>query len=822
MNFSDERHVGGGSLMRRSVFMWLTGMLVAAMSGLIDASPAPQAGKSPAIAPVPSHSPAAPQAVLAQYCVTCHNSKLKTGGLSLDNADVAHPAANVAVWEKVIRKLTADQMPPPGRPKPDQEHRDAVVSWLVSEIDRDATAHPNPGRTEGAHRLNRAEYRNAVRDLLALDLDVSELLPADDMSYGFDNIAGVLRITPSLLDRYVAAARKISRNAIGDLTIPPTAQTFRLKSDLSQDLPFEQLPMGSRGGVSIPYEFPLDATYEFKVEPLGGGADSQQLEVSLDGAQVRLFELNPRSGLGVGQGYDSEGDAFAVRVPVKAGPHVLGVTFVNKSSALLESVREPFLAPHAEGAPRTQPAVGSVTITGPFEARGVSQTPSRARIFACHPAAASAEPGCARQILTSLARRAYRRPATDAEVAVLLKFYQDGKASGGFDSGIEMAIRRLLVSPEFLFRIEADPAGIGPSTSYAISDLELASRLSFFLWSSIPDDQLLDAATRGTLRKPGVLEQQVRRMLADPRSDALSDNFAGQWLALRTLEGSAPDEFLFPNFGENLRRDFRRETELFFGSILRENRSVLDFITADYTFVNERLAKHYGFANVYGSQFRRVHIPDENRRGLLGQGSFLTLTSLADRTTVVGRGKWIMDNVLGSPPPSPPPPCPLPPGQTGVCVPAFPENKSGGRVLTVRERMEEHRANPVCASCHARMDPLGFALENFDATGQWRSREGDAPLDASAVLPDGTKFSGPDGLRAWILNRPSQFATALTEKLMIYSLGRGLEPYDAPAIRKIVTGADPDYRFQSLIIGIVKSTPFQMRKSHARESEAAQ
>ncbi len=753
--------------------------------------------------------------MLDQYCVTCHNSRLKTGGLALDNLDVAQPPSAAAVWEKVIRKLSADQMPPPGRPRPDQPHKDALVSWLVSEIDRDATARPNPGRTESVHRLNRAEYHNAVRDLLALDLDVSEVLPADDMSYGFDNIAGVLRITPSLLDRYVAAARRISRGAIGDLAIAPTAETFRLKSDLSQDVAFEDLPVGTRGGLSIPYQFPLDAEYSFKVEPLGGGADAHELEVAIDGARVRVFELNARSGLGVGQGYDSEGDAYEVRVPVKAGPHVVAV---KKSSALVESVRDPFFAPHAEGAPRTQPAVGSVTITGPFNGSGVSQTPSRERIFVCHPANSGAEAACAHQILSTLARRAYRRPVTESEIGVLVKFYQEGRATGGFDSGIEMAIRRLLVSPEFLFRIESDPAGIAPSTTYGVSDIELASRLSFFLWSSIPDDQLLDAAVHGTLRKPGILEQQVR-MLADPRANALVENFAGQWLQLRTIEGSTPDEFLFPNFGENLRRDFRRETELFFASILRENSSVLDFITADYTFVNERLAKHYGFPNVYGSQFRRVHIPDENRRGLLGQGSFLTLTSLADRTTVVGRGKWILDNVVGSPPPSPPPPCPLPPGQVGVCVPAFPENKSGGRVLTVRERMEQHRANPVCASCHARMDPLGFSLENYDATGQWRTRDGDTKIDASAVLPDGTKFEGPAGLRAWILARPAQFSTALTEKLMIYALGRGLEPYDAPAIRKIVAGAANDYRFQSLIIGVVKSTPFQMRKSLAPSAE---
>src|SRR5262245_19894442 len=558
-------------LMRRYPFFVFLVLLMGINAALLRVSAAPQTAKAPAISPVPSHPSAVQRALLDQYCVTCHNSRLKTGGLALDNIDVAQPQTAVAIWEKVIRKLSADQMPPPGRPTPDKPRKDALVSWLVSEIDRNAAAHPNPGRTESVHRLNRAEYHNAVRDLLALDLDVSELLPADDMSYGFDNIAGVLRLTPSLLDRYVAAARKISRAAVGDLAIAPTAETFRLKSDLSQDIPFEDLPLGTRGGVSIPYQFPLDAEYAVKVEPLGGGADSHQLEVAIDGARVKLFDLTPRSGLGVGQGYDSEGAAFEVRLPVKAGPHVVAVTFVTKSSALIEGVRDPFFAPHAEGAPRTQPAVGSVTIVGPFNSTGVSSTPSRERIFVCRPAGAATEQPCARQIFSTLARRAYRRPATDAEVAVLMKFFADGRGTGGFDNGIEMAVRRLLVSPEFLFRIESDPASVTPSTAYTVSEVELASRLAFFLWSSIPDDQLLDAASHGTLRKPGVLEQQVRRMLADPRANALVENFAGQWLQLRTLEGSAPNEFLFPNFGENLRRDFRRETEPFF----RDRKSVV-------------------------------------------------------------------------------------------------------------------------------------------------------------------------------------------------------------------------------------------------------
>ncbi len=780
------------------------GILYGTLGGIQAA--APQHGASVADPKATGH-----RAELDRYCVTCHNARLKSGGVALDSLDVADVPAGTAVWERVIRKLRTGQMPPPGRPRPDKEHNDALASWLETTIDRDAAKHPNPGRTETIHRLNRAEYRNAVRDVLALDIDVASLLPADDMSYGFDNIAGVLKITPSLLDRYMVAARQISRVAIGNPALPPTAETFRLKADLSQDARFDDLPIGTRGGTSIHYQFPLDADYRIQIEPLGGGADPHDLELSIDGARVKLFRLQPRSGLGPGQGYDSEGDPCEVRVPVKAGPHVLGVTFVKKSAALVESVREPFLAPHAEGVPRTQPAVSSVTITGPFDVQGAGSTPSRQRIFVCHPANETAEPDCAKQILMTLARRAYRRPVTAPEVAVLLEFYSDSRARFGFDARIEMAVRRLLVSPDFLFRVESDPPGFASGATYPVSDLELASRLSFFLWSSVPDDELLDAAAKGTLRKPGVLEQQVRRMLGDPRAEALSANFAGQWLQLRTVEGASPNEFRFPNFGENLRRDFRRETEMFFQSILRENRSLLDFLTADYTFVNERLARHYGIPNVYGGHFRRVTIADENRRGLLGQGSFLTLTSLADRTTVVGRGKWILDNVLGTPPPQPPP-----------NVPPLKENEAGGKMLSVRERMEQHRANPACASCHARMDPLGFALENFDATGQWRTRDGDTVIDASAVLSDGTRFTGPAGLRNWLLGRSEQFATSVTEKLMIYALGRGLEYYDAPAVRKVVreSGAS-GYEFQSLILGVVKSTPFQMRKTRRTDGDAS-
>ena len=784
--------------------------VIAAAVGVWAFTAASQLGGATVTAQQASSQPTTPRATIDRYCVTCHNDRLKTGGLALDKLDIANVPAHADTWEKVIRKLRTGAMPPAGSRRPDAGTVQTLASWLESEIDRAAVARPNPGRTETIHRLNRAEYRNAIRDLLALDIDVASMLPADDMSYGFDNIAGVLKITPSLLDRYLAAARQVSRVAIGNRDLPPTAETFRLRADLSQDESFDNLPIGTRGGTSIRYHFPLDAEYVIKVEPLGGGTDSHQLELSLDGARMQLFELSPRAGMGAGQGYDSEGKALELRVPVKAGPHSVGVTFVRKTSALVEGLRQPFLAPHSEGAPRSQPAVASVTIVGPFDAKGVSETPSRQKIFVCQPASAAAEAGCARQILSTIARRAYRRPPTDAELRVLTKFYADARARSTFEAGIETALRRLLVGPEFLFRVESDPTTPVANGVYQISDLELASRLSFFLWSSIPDDALLDAAIKGTLRKPGVIEQQVKRMLADPRAEALSANFAGQWLQLRTIEGSAPNEYLFPNFGENLRRDFRRETELFFQSILNENRSVLEFVTADYTFLNERLARHYSIPNVYGSQFRRVALTDDNRRGLLGQGSFLTATSLADRTTVVGRGKWILDNILGAAPPPPP-----------ANVPPLKENEGSAKPLSLRERMQQHRADPVCASCHARMDPLGFALENFDATGQWRALENDKPIDASAALPDGTKFDGPKGLRSWLLSKPDLMVTALTEKLLIYGLGRGIEYYDAPAVRKVVNAAGPDYRLQALILGVVKSTPFQMRRLPTNDERPA-
>ena len=753
-------------------------------------------------APVASH-----QAVLQKYCVRCHNRQLATAQLALDSVDVGSPAANADVWEKVIRKLRTRAMPPPGAPRPDRETYDSLASWLEDEIDRLAEAKPNPGRTETFHRLNRVEYQNAIRDLFALDIDVASLLPADDASYGFDNIAGVLKVSPTLLDRYLAAARKIARVAVGSRDTALSVDTFPVRSGLSQRGRGDGLPLGTRGGTSFRHTFPLDAEYEFKIVVAPSRPrEPHQFELSLDSERVQLLTLGPMSTESTdrfGLAAESSNPDLTFRVHVKAGPRDIAATFFMKPSALLDGLHEPFLGPRGRGAAAGQPTVRSVTITGPFNPSGATDTPSRRRIFGCYPASASEDRPCATQIFATLARRAYRRPATDADLAVLWRFYDMGRASGGgFDAGVEMALRRVLVSPEFLFRIERDPAN-GPDV-YRISDLELASRLSFFLWSSIPDDELLDVATGGTLREPAVLDRQIRRMLADPRSRALAHNFAAQWLHLRSLPTLAPDVHLFPNFNENLKQDFQKETELFFDSLLREDRSVLELLSANYTFVNERLAKHYGIPHVYGSRFRRVTVTDENRFGVLGHGSFLTTTSHSNKTSVVGRGKWILEHLLGAPPPPPPP---------NVST-ALPDNTPGGKVVSMRERMAQHRANAVCANCHARMDPLGFALENFDATGQWRTQEGYQPIDASAVLSDGTTFDGPAGLRTWLISHPEQIVTTATEKLLTYALGRGVEYYDAPAVRTITRrAARSNYSLSSLIVGVAESVPFQMRRA---------
>jgi len=773
-----------------------------------------------------------PRAVLDQYCVTCHNQKLKTAGLALDQLDADHVATAPATWEKVVRKLRTGAMPPAGLPRPAQPAYDSLVSTLETSLDRAAAAQPNPGRAT-LHRLNRTEYGNAIRDLLNLDVDASALLPTDDASFGFDNIADVLTVSPALLERYMSAAGKISRLAVGDPKTSPIIDTYRVRADVTQNDHIDGLPLGTRGGVRIEHNFPLDGDYTIKVKLLkstvdllfGGTAPDETLEIAVNGARVADITINPTpkeapkpaapaSG-GAPGAFDPAAatqlslsqppDSLEARVPMKAGPEVVTVAFVKKSYALAEDLMQPFERSTFDPSdPKGLPHVLSVSIAGPFNAGGSGDTPSRQRIFVCHPTAAKDELPCAKKIISTLAHHAYRRPITDNDVETLLNFYQSGKNSGTFETGIEMALRRILASPQFVYRFERDPANIAPATLYRISDLEMASRLSFFLWSSLPDDQLLTAAAQGKLRDPALLEQQVKRMLADPRSESLVNNFAAQWLYLRNLRGVVPDLETFPNFDDNLRQSFRRETELFFESILREDQNVLRLLDANYTFVNERLAHHYGIPNVYGSQFRRVAITSDARRGLLGQGSILTVTSVATRTSPVARGKWLLENVLGTPP-NPPP----------ANVPPLKENAAGSAALSVRQRMEAHRANPACAGCHKVMDPYGFALDNFDGIGAWRDlSEAGAPIDSAVVLANGSRVDGPTALRNDLLARPQVFVGTMTEKMLTYALGRGVEYYDMPAIRKIVrNSAAHDYRFSTLVMGIVQSTPFQMRRS---------
>jgi mono/diheme cytochrome c family protein len=743
---------------------------------------------------------------LDRYCVVCHNEQARTAGLALDKMDVEQVSEGAPLWEKVLRKLRGRAMPPAGMPRPDEATYDALADYLEAELDGAAS---NPGRPV-LHRLNRAEYTNAIRDLLALDIDGASLLPADDSGYGFDNIGDVLSVSPMLLERYLSAARKITRLAIGNRAARPDSQTYEVSRFLGQeDRTSENLPFGSRGGIAVRHFFPLDGDYLFKVRlktsydgsSVLGIAEQHQLDIHLDRQKVGQFTVGgagmnaPRFSPAGQQAPDAH---LEVRIPVGAGPRLVGVSLLKETWA-----REQMIQPTFESLEREEPGVGSVTISGPYNAGGPGETPSRSRIFVCHPTSSQDEEPCAGKILSTLARRAYRRPIADDEVPNLLVPYHIGRNEEGFEAGIELALQRILVSPEFLFRIEQDPENIEPGTAYPISDLELASRLSFFLWSSIPDDPLLDVAADAQLKDSAVLEEQVRRMLADSRSKALISNFAGQWLYLRNIATVAPDLGEFPEFDENLREALQRETELFFESMLREDRSVVDLLDADYTFLNERLARHYGIPNIYGNHFRRVALSNEERRGLLGKGSILTATSYANRTSPVLRGKWVLENILGTPPPPPPP-----------NVPELQEATQEGKTLTMRQRMEKHRANPACAVCHTRMDPLGFALENFDAIGGWRATEANAPIDASGVLPDGTQFQGASGLRKVLLSRRQEFVGTVTEKLLTYALGRGTEYYDAPAARSIMRESAPDnYSWSSLILGIVKSTPFQMRRS---------
>ncbi len=763
----------------------------------------------------PGDAATADRALLNKYCVTCHNDRAKTGGLTLEKIDVGNIPANAETWEMVIRKLRVGAMPPSGMPKPSAPDVSALLTSLETSLDKAYAASPNPGHAT-LHRLNRTEYANSVRDLLALDVDASTLLPPDDESYGFDNNADVLGVSPVLLERYVSASRKVSRLAIGDPTQGAVAQTFRARPDLSQDHRVEGLPLGTRGGLLMHYNFPLDGKYTIKivlarntVDVIRGLEEAHQIEILVDGARVFLATVGGTSDTEALVKNPAEARMMIearlqARVPVKAGPRDVAVTFTQKDAAEDDYILEPFLRTTLDPVNEAGlPHIDQVVISGPFNATGPGDTPSRRRIFTCTPASASEEVGCAKKILTVLARRAYRRPLTPSDTETLLSFYQAGRNKGGsFDAGIERALRLILSSPEFVFRFERDPAGVTAGSSYRISDLELASRLSYFLWSSIPDDELLNLAVAGKLSEPATLSSQVRRMLADPRAQALATNFAAQWLYLRNLKNFAPDPNEFPDFDDNLRQSMLTETEMFFESVVNEDRNVLDLLNANYTFVNERLAHHYGIPDVYGPRFRRVTLTDDARRGLLGQGSVLTVTSYATRTSPVLRGKWILTNILGTPPPAPPP-----------NVPALKENNEGGKILSVRERLEEHRKSPACASCHKIMDPLGFSLENFDAIGQFRAKSEDgAPIDASGVLLDGSKVNGPATLRAALMSRPEVFVTTLTEKLMTYALGRGVDYNDEPAIRAIVARAAADhYRFSDLVAGIVKSPPFRMK-----------
>jgi mono/diheme cytochrome c family protein len=749
-----------------------------------------------------------PADAVKQYCLGCHNERLKTGGLVLAGPDPAHAEGNAEIWEKVIRKLRTNAMPPPGAPQPNDPTRQSLIAGLEVQLDKAAAAHPNPGRPV-LHRLNRAEYANAIRDLLALNVDAAALLPPDDSAYGFDNISDVLGVSPALEEQYLSAALKIGALAVGDPHTAPGSETFRIRQDLSQNQHIEGLPLGTVGGSQFQYNFPLNAEYVLQaklyrtnLDMVRGLETTHQVEFSIDGKRVYLTTIGgPRDLNSLFEKPTDTGDAvdarLRVRVPVKAGPHEVTAAFLEGPEMVVPDRLQPYIRSSVDnfdwaGLPHIQ----TLAITGPFDATGPGDTPSRRRIFVCH----TDTPACAKQILGALARRAYRQPVSDADMRTLLAFYQSGRRDGGFEGGVEEGLQRILASPKFVFRVERDPVDVRTSV-HRISDVELASRLSFFLWSSIPDDELLNAAAKGSLSNPAVLEGEVRRMLADPKAEALVSNFAGQWLHLRNVPNILPNSDLFPDFDDNLREAFRKETELFFDSIIREDRNVVDLMTADYTFLNERLARHYGVPNIYGSRFRRVEITDDARRGLLGQGSILATTSHAERTSPVLRGKWVLENIVGAAVPPPPPD-----------VPQLKPPADGEKPKTMREQMAEHRANPACATCHKVMDPIGFAMENFDAVGAWRTKEPGGPIDASGALADGTQIDGVVSLRKALVSHPDQFVDTLTEKLLTYALGRGLSYNDMPVVRGIVhDSAQQNYRFTSIVLGIVRSTPFQMR-----------
>ncbi len=766
------------------------------------------------------------------YCASCHS-----GGLANQTSlvpvpqlmdevesDLSNIAAEVEVWEKVVRKLGGRMMPPPGMPAPGEADVEALVGFLSDQLDRAAAANPNPG-TKALHRINRAEYGNAVRDMLGLEIDVAALLPPDVDAFGFDNIAEVMGTNPALMDRYLSAAWKISSAAIGDVTMSPTFFTSVNSSDLSQNDHIEGLPIGTRGGMYIEYNFPVDGEYVIKstlfentVDVTRGLVQEHDLEVTLDGARVKLVRFGGfvdeapaylRPALTASEIYKR----FETRVQVEGGPHRVGVAFLKKSSAVTHNILQPFLREHIDPiSPVGIPALEAVTIEGPFNVTGPGNSPSRQTIFTCYPDAETESAACAEEILTSIARKAYRRPLSQPETDTVMGFYRTEIDKGStFDASIQTGLAYILVSPQFMFRFERDPEGVPPGSIYRISDLEMASRLSFFLWSSIPDDELIDLAMEGRLQEPEVLDQQVRRMLEDERSAALGANFAGQWLYLRNIPSTSPDADIFADFDDNLRQSLLRETEMLFESMVREDRSIVDLLDSDYTFLNERLAKHYGVEGVYGDQMRRVPVSEEYRKGLLGQGSIQLINAYANRTSPVTRGKYVLTNILGTPPPPPPPNVP-------------PLDEDPGVPLSMRARMEQHRSNPACFGCHSYMDPIGLALENYDAIGRWRTEEAGVEIDPSGVIPvfrGAGPIDGPVALRDAIMSRSEQFVRTGVEMLMTYGLGRGLEASDMPIVRSIVRDAgSEDYRISSLVLGIVNSAPFQMRVARTASNEA--
>ncbi|HLX44578.1 MAG TPA: DUF1592 domain-containing protein [Bryobacteraceae bacterium] len=745
--------------------------------------------------------------LIDQYCVTCHNDKAKTGGLSLSSQNIAPQE-----WEKVVLKLRAGMMPPAGMPRPDAAVIDSLASSIENDLDRAAAEKPNAGRP-ALHRLNRVEYGNSVRDLLALDVDAASFLPSDDASHGFDNMAEVLNVSPTLMEGYVRAAGKISRLAVGDPGMSPLVETYHVPQAFSQTRHVEGTPFGSRGGVAVTHNFPADGEYIFKmtfyyssIGPMFGASQKgEKIEVAVNGERVALLDINPAMKV--------SDDVRTPPIKVKAGPQRISASFIKRSDGPVDDFVMPFQGalddlstghiPGLTGLPHLR----DLGINGPYNATGVGDTPSRRKIFVCRPTNGADEIPCAKKIVAALARQAFRRPVNDADLEPLLSAFQSARNRGDFDSGIRMAVQAIVADPEFVFRFERTPSGVAPGTNYRISDLELASRLSYFLWSSAPDEELLTAAAQARLHDAAVLEKQTRRMLHDPKSEALAQNFAGQWLYLRNLKDIQPDVYVYPDFDNNLLQSMRRETELLFDSVVKEDRNIVDLLTADYTFVDERLAKHYGIPNVVGNRFRRVALTDPNRFGLLGQGSILTVTSYANRTAPTVRGKWIMDNILGAPPPNPP-----------ANVPPLKENAEGSKPLPVRARLEEHRTNAACAGCHKMMDPIGLSLENFDSVGAWRVNDSGFPVDPTGKLVDGTAVNSPAALRVALVKHSDAFVRTFTQKLLTYALGRGIEYYDMPMVRTIDREAARDgNKFSEFVLGIVKSTPFQMRRAEEAE-----